>query len=149
MTDYKINQDIRNLLKMGLPEDMATIVAYANNGKSEEVQHLVCTIEQEHDLLKKELQNFVPFHENNNTDKCFFCNFVINNNEDHQSCDRCDCLICDKCFENDKLVYHGNQFECCADCGECDIRREKLNNVVNIIDESDKKDEKSDLQHQQ
>ena len=87
MTDYKINQDIRNLLKMGLPEDMATIVAYANNGKSEEVQHLVCTIEQEHDLLKKELQNFVPFHEINNT--------VIN------------------------------------------------------IDESDKKDEKSDLQHQQ
>lgn len=62
--DFKINNEIKQLVKMGLPEDMAFIVAHANNGKAEEVQGYINLIEQEQQLIKEELKNFVPLQEN-------------------------------------------------------------------------------------
>lgn len=62
--DFKINQEIKHLLKMGLPEDMAFIVAHANNGKSEEVGTYITLIEQEQQMIKDELKNFAPLQKN-------------------------------------------------------------------------------------
>jgi anti-sigma regulatory factor (Ser/Thr protein kinase) len=62
--DFKINTEIKRLLKMGLPEDMAFIVAHANNGKAEEVQGYISLIEQEQKIIKDELKTFVPLEQN-------------------------------------------------------------------------------------
>jgi hypothetical protein len=61
---YKLNHDIQRLVKMGLPENMATIVASANNGVPEIAQHYITEIEDEQSLIKEEISRFVPFDEN-------------------------------------------------------------------------------------
>jgi anti-sigma regulatory factor (Ser/Thr protein kinase) len=68
--DFKINTEIKRLLKMGLPEDMAFIVAHANNGKAEEVQGYINLIEQEQKIIKDELKNFVPLEQSKPCTKC-------------------------------------------------------------------------------
>ena len=64
MTEYKIQNDIKNLIKMGLSYDMANLVAHANNGRSQDAQH--CMVDEQ-ELLRMELQNFVPINEINST----------------------------------------------------------------------------------
>ena len=110
MTDFKINQDIQNLLKMGLPEDMAQVVAFANNGKPEAVEDIVSMMAQEHELMMKELENFVPFD------------------------------------KKDDYIYMS---ETSDEEDEKPVKRRKNNSPVSNIDESDKENQESDLQHQQ
>jgi hypothetical protein len=66
MSQTKIKNDIKNLLKMGLPEEMAYIVAYSNNGKPEEASDYFDLVKDEQELIMKEIQNcgFVPFENN-------------------------------------------------------------------------------------
>lgn len=55
---YKFNKDVENLTKMGLPEEMAIIVACANNKAPDMAQHYVHQLKDEQDLIKSELTNF-------------------------------------------------------------------------------------------
>ena len=64
MSEYKIQNDIKNLIKMGLSYDMANLVAHANNGRSQDAQHVVNCMVDEQELLGMELQNFTPFPKN-------------------------------------------------------------------------------------
>ena len=61
MTDYKINQDIKNLLKMGLNDDMAQVIAYTNARRGENVKRIVNQLVEDQELICEELSNFIPF----------------------------------------------------------------------------------------
>lgn len=64
MNSYKIQQEFKRLLKMGLNEDMAMIVAHAQFGEVDEVFDRIHILRQEQEELQKCIQNMVPFHEN-------------------------------------------------------------------------------------
>lgn len=63
MTDFKIDLEIKQLIKMGVPEDMAYVIAHINNGKIDEVQHLLDRYKEEQQLIKEEMKDFVPLGE--------------------------------------------------------------------------------------
>lgn len=53
--DYKIKNDIKALLKMGLSQEMAELIACANNGKPELVEDTVELLKSEQDEIKEAL----------------------------------------------------------------------------------------------
>ena len=106
MTDYKINLEIQKLLKMGIHEDMAHVIAYANAGRFDDARKVIDQMGEEQDLISDELRNFVPF------------GIPIRADDSDTGDDECD----------EKLV--------------------KIKNKVVIIDDSNKQDQESDLQHQ-
>jgi len=61
---YKVNTEVQKLLKIGLPENMAVIVASANNGIPEMAHNSLSELEDEQSLIKSELDKFVPFEQN-------------------------------------------------------------------------------------
>ena len=61
--DYKLKVEIDKLTKLGLSDDMATIVACANFGKPDMAQSYTEMIAQEQQLIKEELKEFKPFNE--------------------------------------------------------------------------------------
>jgi hypothetical protein len=56
MSALKIKNDIKELLKMGLSQEMAELVAYANNKKPEVVQDTVSLLSEEQEEIKKMLE---------------------------------------------------------------------------------------------
>ena len=61
--DYKLKVEIDRLVKLGMSDDMATIIACANKGKPEMAESYLTMIEQEQQLIKEELKEFKPLNE--------------------------------------------------------------------------------------
>ncbi len=59
--DFKIDCEVKRLVKMGLSEDMASIIACGNFGVPEHVDYQLEKMRQENELLQQELKKFVPF----------------------------------------------------------------------------------------
>jgi predicted metal-binding transcription factor (methanogenesis marker protein 9) len=63
--DKKIKSDIKDLMKLGIPEDMAIICACAMNKKPELAEDYVEELKKEQNEIKDFLKEFVTFEEVN------------------------------------------------------------------------------------
>jgi hypothetical protein len=61
ITNYKIDLEVKNLIKLGIPSDLALIYVYAKHNKEELAKDLVYDKIAEQILLQEELQKFTPF----------------------------------------------------------------------------------------
>lgn len=59
--DLKMKYEINNLVKHGIPEDIATISVCYKYNKNELVEELLYEKKQEQELLREELAKFVEF----------------------------------------------------------------------------------------
>ena len=58
--ERKLDNEVKQLTKMGMPEDMAFIIACAKIGKPELASELLQEVKDTQDDIAKELANFVP-----------------------------------------------------------------------------------------
>lgn len=58
---FKFNKDVETLTKLGLTEEIAIIVACANNKVPDMAQHYINQLKDEQDLIRSELANFCEF----------------------------------------------------------------------------------------
>jgi hypothetical protein len=63
MSNYKVEQEIRKLLKMGFPEDYARVVGHANLGDVKGALSEIELMSDEQKAISEEIVNLVPFHE--------------------------------------------------------------------------------------
>jgi hypothetical protein len=63
--DKKIKNDIKNLIKMGVPEDMAVMCACAMNNKPELAEDYIEDVIKEQNEIKDFLKEFVKVEEVN------------------------------------------------------------------------------------
>jgi hypothetical protein len=61
MTDFKMKQEIKTLLKMGISEEMATLVVATKYGKLEMASDIVSGIADENEAIREALVDFKPF----------------------------------------------------------------------------------------
>jgi len=61
MSDFKMKQEIKNLIKMGISEEMATLVAAAKYGNLDLASEIVSGIADENEALKEALVDFRPY----------------------------------------------------------------------------------------
>jgi len=61
--DKKIRDEVKSLLKMGLPENLAIITACSNKGKPEMADEYLAELLEEQNELKDFLSNFAPLTE--------------------------------------------------------------------------------------
>lgn len=61
MSDFKMKQEIKNLIKMGINEEMATLVVATKYGNLELASEIVNSIADENEALKEALQDFKPY----------------------------------------------------------------------------------------
>jgi hypothetical protein len=61
MSDFKMKQEIKNLIKMGINEEMATLVVATKYGNLELDSEIVNSIADENEALKEALQDFKPY----------------------------------------------------------------------------------------
>jgi hypothetical protein len=59
--DLKMKYEITNLIKHGIPEDVATISVCLKYNKKHLVEDLIEERRQEQELLKEELEKFIEF----------------------------------------------------------------------------------------
>lgn len=67
MSDFKMKQEIKNLIKMGISEEMATLVAAAKYGNLDLASEIVGGITDENAALKEALEEFKPYEPENTT----------------------------------------------------------------------------------
>lgn len=61
MSDFKMKQEIKNLIKMGINEEMATLVVATKYGNLELASEIMSGIADENEALKEALQDFKPY----------------------------------------------------------------------------------------
>lgn len=61
MSDFKMKQEIKTLIKMGFNEDMATLVVAAKYGNIEMASNVVDSIADENDAIREALVDFKPY----------------------------------------------------------------------------------------
>ena len=61
MSDYKFSQEVKNLMKIGLNEEYATLVVSAKYGNTEITNDILSSINDENEAIKEALQDFKPF----------------------------------------------------------------------------------------
>lgn len=66
--------EYRNLLKLGIPEEVATLIVYGEEGN----EHLLEEIKDTNKDLSEEVKKFIPFNESLN-------NIYINNNDKNKN----------------------------------------------------------------
>lgn len=67
MSDFKMKQEIKNLVKMGINEEMATLVAAAKYGNIELASDIVSSIADENQALMESLEEFKPYQPEDTT----------------------------------------------------------------------------------
>jgi len=65
--DLKMKYEITNLIKHGIPEDVATISVCLKYNKKHLVEDLIEERRQEQQLMREELEKFVVFSKNGET----------------------------------------------------------------------------------
>jgi hypothetical protein len=61
MSDFKMKQEIKTLIKMGFNEEMATLVVAAKYGNLEMASDVVSGIADENDTIREALVDFKPY----------------------------------------------------------------------------------------
>jgi hypothetical protein len=61
--ERKIKDEVKSLLKMGLPENLAIITACANKGKPELADEYLADLQEEQSELQQILSNMMPLTE--------------------------------------------------------------------------------------
>ena len=61
MSDFKMKQEIKNLIKIGINEEMATLVVATKYGNLELASEIMSGIADENEALKEALQDFKPY----------------------------------------------------------------------------------------
>jgi hypothetical protein len=61
MNDFKFKQEVKNLMKIGLNEEYATLVVSAKYGNTEIANDILNSINEENEAIKEALQEFRPF----------------------------------------------------------------------------------------
>lgn len=61
MSDFKMKQEIKTLIKMGFNEEMATLVVAAKYGQLEMASNVVDSIADENDSIREALVDFKPY----------------------------------------------------------------------------------------
>jgi hypothetical protein len=61
MSDYKFRQEVKNLMKIGLNEEYATLVVSAKYGNAEIANDILNSINDENEAIKEALKEFRPF----------------------------------------------------------------------------------------
>jgi hypothetical protein len=97
MSDFKMKQEIKNLMKMGISEDMATLVVATKYGNLDLASEIVGGIADENEALKEALQDFRPF-EPMDTTGC-----VITKKEDEHTIELLDA--------SDNIILSSNSIE--------------------------------------
>lgn len=67
MSDFKMKQEIKNLIKMGISEDMATLIAATKYGNLDLASDIVASFSEENQAIMQELQNFKPYEPEDTT----------------------------------------------------------------------------------
>jgi hypothetical protein len=67
MSDFKMKQEIKTLIKMGFNEEMATLVVAAKYGKLEMASDIVSGIADENEAIKEALVDFKPYVQEDTT----------------------------------------------------------------------------------
>lgn len=65
--EFKMKTEISNLVKKGIPEDLATISVCLKYNRQDLVDDLLIERKQEQELLREELEKFVEFKVDNYT----------------------------------------------------------------------------------
>ena len=60
MSKFKINQELQQLIKLGVPEDMALVVACANHKNPNEASDAIEMLKDEQQIIIEQLNNFIP-----------------------------------------------------------------------------------------
>lgn len=60
---FKLNKAVQNLIKLGLNQDLATIVACANNKCPEKAEDVIINLREEQQEIMEALKQFVKFDE--------------------------------------------------------------------------------------
>lgn len=63
--DRKAESELKQLIKIGVPENMAYLIVSHKYNKKEEVENIIDDIKDEQNEIKNELKNFVQFSKNN------------------------------------------------------------------------------------
>ena len=61
MSDFRMKQEIKTLIKMGFNEEMATLVVAAKYGNLEIASDIVSGIADENDTIREALVDFKPY----------------------------------------------------------------------------------------
>ena len=61
MSDFKMKQEIKTLIKMGFNEEMATLVVASKYGNLEMASDVVSGIADENDAIREALVDFKPY----------------------------------------------------------------------------------------
>jgi hypothetical protein len=61
MSDFKMKQEIKNLIKMGISEDMATLIIATKYGNLDLASDIVSSFKDENEAIMEELKNFKPY----------------------------------------------------------------------------------------
>lgn len=97
MSDFKMKQEIKNLIKMGINEDMATLIAATKYGNLDLASEIVSGISEENQAIMESLEDFRPF-EPMDTTGC-----IVTKKEDEHTLEFLDA--------NDNIILSSNSIE--------------------------------------
>jgi len=63
--DKKAETELKQLIKIGVPENMAYLIVSHKYNKKEEVENIIDDIKDEQQEIKNELKNFIELSKNN------------------------------------------------------------------------------------
>jgi pyruvate-formate lyase-activating enzyme len=63
--DRKAEAELKQLIKIGVPENMAYLIVSHKYNKKEEVENIIDDIKDEQTEIKNELKNFIELSKNN------------------------------------------------------------------------------------
>lgn len=63
MSDFKMKQEIKTLLKMGISEEMATLVVATKYGKLDMASEIISGIADENEAIREALVDFKPYQQ--------------------------------------------------------------------------------------
>ena len=63
MSDFKMKQEIKTLLKMGISEEMATLVVSTKYGKLDMASEIISGIADENEAIREALVDFKPYQQ--------------------------------------------------------------------------------------
>lgn len=61
MSEFKMKQEIKNLIKMGISEDMATLIAATKYGNLDLASDVISSFVEENEAIKQEMESFKPY----------------------------------------------------------------------------------------
>jgi hypothetical protein len=67
MSDFKMKQEINNLIKIGISEDMATLIVATKYGNLDLASDIVSSFKEENEAIMEELKNFKPYEPEDTT----------------------------------------------------------------------------------